>query len=308
MITGIGIDTNVAFAPGNAGPFDISLGFHPPNGVGLEVDGGGFAGGGFLVLDAAKGEYSGGLDLMFEDTIAIRAIGILTTKMPDGGEGFSLLILIATDFPPIQLSFGFTLNGIGGLLGLNRGLDLDVLHGGLRDGSLGSILFPMDVVANAARIISDLGRVFPPQRGLLPLRADGQARLGHADARHAGARRDARPAATDRRDRRHPARRPARGRRPDPQAPGQLRRRRRLRRRPACVRRHALRLARPRLHAHRRHGGARVLEGEREPAADGGRLPSRLHAAADESAGARAPGDRAIRGQSRRRARRRISP
>ena len=43
------------------------------------------------------------------------------------------------------------------------------------------------------------------------------------------------------------------------------------------------------LHAHRRHGGARVLEGERESAADGRRLPSRLHAAADESAGARAP-------------------
>jgi hypothetical protein len=166
MITGIGIDTNVAFVPGNAGPFDISLGFHPPNGVGLSVDGGGFAGGGFLILDAAKGEYAGGLDLMFEDTIAIRAIGILTTKMPDGSEGFSLLILIATDFPPIQLSFGFTLNGVGGLLGLNRGLDIDVLHGGLRDGSLGSILFPVDVVANAARIISDLGRVFPPQRDL----------------------------------------------------------------------------------------------------------------------------------------------
>ena len=166
VITGIGIETDVAFASGNAGPFDISLGFHPPNGVGLEVDGGGFAGGGFLVLDAAKGEYSGGLDLTFEDTIAIRAIGILTTKMPGGGEGFSLLILIATDFPPIQLSFGFTLNGVGGLLGLNRGLDLDALHGGLRDGSLGSILFPVDVVANAARIISDLGRVFPPQRGL----------------------------------------------------------------------------------------------------------------------------------------------
>ena len=35
----------------------------------------------------------------------------------------------------------------------------------LRDGSLNSILFPQDVVANAPRIISDLKRVFPPLDG-----------------------------------------------------------------------------------------------------------------------------------------------
>jgi hypothetical protein len=166
LVAGVGLRTRVIFEKGNAGPFDIALGFKPPNGIGLEVDGGGFAGGGFLVLDAGKGEYTGGLELMFEDTISVRAIGILDTKMPDGTSGFSLLILIVSEFPPIQLSFGFTLLGVGGLLGLNRAAAIDVLEAGVRDGTLQSVLFPTDVVVNAPRIIGDLQRVFPPQRGL----------------------------------------------------------------------------------------------------------------------------------------------
>jgi hypothetical protein len=108
----------------------------------------------------------GGLELMFEGTISVRAIGILDTKMPDATSGFSLLILIVSEFPPIQLSFGFTLLGVGGLLGLNRAAAIDVLKAGVRDGTLQSILFPTDVVANAPRIIGDLQRVFPPQGGL----------------------------------------------------------------------------------------------------------------------------------------------
>jgi hypothetical protein len=165
LVQGIGLRLEVTFQGGNAGPFDVSLGFKPPNGIGLEIDGGGFVGGGFLVLDADKGEYSGGLELLFHDTISVRAVGILDTKMPDGNSGFSLLILIVSEFPPIQLSFGFTLLGVGGLLGLNRGAAIDVLQAGVRDGSLTSILFPVDVVANTPRIIGDLQRAFPPQNG-----------------------------------------------------------------------------------------------------------------------------------------------
>ena len=44
-------------------------------------------------------------------------------------------------------------------------MQVDELQGGVRDGSLNSILFPTDVVANAARIISDLKRIFPPKDG-----------------------------------------------------------------------------------------------------------------------------------------------
>jgi hypothetical protein len=168
IVNGLGFQVAVKLASdnkGNLGPVDIRPSFLPPKGVGLELVAGGFDGGGFLRLDPDKGEYEGGLELTFLGTISVRAVGVLSTRMPDGGEGFSLLIILVSEFPPLQLSYGFTLLGIGGLLGLNRTVLLDALQVGVRDGSLNSILFPADVVANATRIIGDLKRVFPPQDG-----------------------------------------------------------------------------------------------------------------------------------------------
>ena len=161
-LTGVGLRADAIFEPGNAGPFDLDIGFLPPNGVGVSIDGGGFKGGGFLKFDRERGEYSGALELTFAEIVSVRAVGILSTRLPDGKDAFSLLIIIVSEFVPIQLSYGFTLLGVGGLLGLNRTVDLDALQVGVRDGTLNSILFPTDVVANAPRIISDLKRVFPP--------------------------------------------------------------------------------------------------------------------------------------------------
>jgi hypothetical protein len=162
-LQGIGLRADVVFEPGNAGPFDIDIGFKPPTGVGISIDGGGFKGGGLLLFDSAKGEYAGALELTFAGFISVRAVGVLSTRLPDGGDTFSLVIIIVSEFVPIQLSWGFTLLGVGGLLGLNRTVEIDALQVGVRDGTLNSILFPADVVANAPRIISDLKRVFPPQ-------------------------------------------------------------------------------------------------------------------------------------------------
>jgi hypothetical protein len=148
---------------GNLGPLDLGFEFKPPNGVGLLLEGGGFKGGGFLYLDPAKGEYGGALELEFQSLVSVKGVGILNTHMPDGSSGFSLLIIISAEFVPIQLGFGFTLIGVGGLIGLNRTVLFDPLRAGVRDGSLNSVLFPQDVVANAPRIIGDLRRIFPPQ-------------------------------------------------------------------------------------------------------------------------------------------------
>ena len=137
-------------------------------------------GGGFLGLDPAKGEYFGALELSFEGVISLKAVGIINTKLPDGSNGFALLILVTAEFTPIQLGFGFTLIGVGGLLGLNRSLDTEALRQGVRTGSITSILFPPDVVGNITKIISDLEVVLPDRAGALRGRADGQARLGHA--------------------------------------------------------------------------------------------------------------------------------
>jgi hypothetical protein len=168
VVEQIGMEVDFALddnRKGNAGPLDVSVGFKPPTGAGLSVDAGLVKGGGFLLFDPAKAEYAGVAELTIADIVSVKAIGLVTTRMPDGSRGFSLLLIITTDFPPIQLGFGFTLNAVGGLLGLNRSVLVDVLREGVRTNAIASILFPTDVVANAPRIISDLQAVFPPKNG-----------------------------------------------------------------------------------------------------------------------------------------------
>ena len=160
----IGADAAISFPPngsGRLGMADFHLDFVPPKGVGLALDAGVIKGGGFLSVDAAKGEYAGALELTFQDVIALKAIGIINTKLPDGSPGFALLILVTAEFVPIQLGFGFTLVGVGGLLGLNRRLDTEALRVGVRTGALNSVLFPQDIIANITRIISDIKDIFP---------------------------------------------------------------------------------------------------------------------------------------------------
>lgn len=164
VVDRIGVNAAISFpsdGKGRLGLADIDFAFAPPRGVGLSLDTGVIKGGGFLYLDFDKGEYYGALELSFQGVIALKAIGIINTKMPDGSEGFALLILITAEFTPIQLGFGFTLNGVGGLLAVNRTTNIDALKSGVRTGAISSILFPQDIVANINRIISDLKSIFP---------------------------------------------------------------------------------------------------------------------------------------------------
>jgi uncharacterized protein DUF6603 len=150
---------------GNLGPLDVAFGFKPPKGVGLSVNAGVVKGGGYLFLDFDRGEYAGALELTIADFLSLKAIGLITTRMPDGSQGFSLLIIITAEFSPgLQLGYGFKLIGVGGLLGLNRTVVLQALAEGVRTNAVDGILFPTDPVANAPRIISDLRTIFPPYR------------------------------------------------------------------------------------------------------------------------------------------------
>lgn len=161
----MGLSFNFDFKPagkGNLGIANVTPGFKPPNGVGLAIDASVVVGGGYLFFDFDKQQYAGVMELELAETISVKAIGLLTTRMPDGSKGFSLLVIITVEgFTPIQLGFGFTLTGIGGLLGVNRTASVDALRSGIRTGTVGSILFPDDPVRNAPRIVSDVGTVFP---------------------------------------------------------------------------------------------------------------------------------------------------
>jgi hypothetical protein len=150
---------------GNLGIANFELGFKPPDGAGMAIDASVVVGGGYLFFDRENEQYAGILQLEIKKRIALKAIGLLTTRMPDGSKGFSLLIIITAEFPPIQLSYGFTLNGVGGLIGINRTMMLDALRTGIKAHALDSILFPKDPVARAPQIISDLRTIFPPAEG-----------------------------------------------------------------------------------------------------------------------------------------------
>jgi hypothetical protein len=132
-------------------------GLKPPSGAGLAIDAGVIKGGGFLIFDPDRGEYGGILDVKLMQ-IGVKAIGLLSTKNPGG---WSLLLIITAQLPPIQLGFGFTMTGIGGLLGVQHTINTSALSSGLSTGSLDSFLFPQNPIANAPQIINQLRTIFP---------------------------------------------------------------------------------------------------------------------------------------------------
>jgi hypothetical protein len=148
---------------GNLGPLDLDFGFKPPSGIAMSIDAGGFKGGGFLSIDDPR--YVGALQLTFASGFNISAICIITTKLPGGEEGYSLLVVITVEFSPaIQVGMGIAITGFGGMLALHRSINTDAVRKGLKNGMLESILFPQDILGNPEKIISDLESAFPIEK------------------------------------------------------------------------------------------------------------------------------------------------
>jgi len=138
----------------------ISVKPKPPYATGLRVDAGVVKGGGFLRYKEDTGEYGGVLDLQFTK-IGVTAIGLIGTH-----PSFSLVVVIGVHFlPKIELGFGFTLSGLGGLLAIERRVDTDALRKDIRDGTAGLMLFPENPVDAAPKILDTLGTAFPVQAG-----------------------------------------------------------------------------------------------------------------------------------------------
>ena len=148
---------------GSAGVGDVSIAFKPPSGAGITIDAAGVSGGGFLEHDPAKSEYQGVLTLQF-DNVTLQAFGLITTQV-GGQSGYSLLALVDANFPPISLGWGFTLNGVGGLLAMHRTADTDALGAALRADKLGTILFPKAAISNAPAVLAELDTLFPTAAG-----------------------------------------------------------------------------------------------------------------------------------------------
>jgi hypothetical protein len=161
----LGITADLQFQSGNLGPVDLSLGAKPPTGLGIAIDAGLAAGGGFISYDPVQGRYAGVLSVALADVVTVNVIAVIDTKLPNGDQGFSFLMIITFDFPPVNIGFGFTINGVGGLGGVNRTMVIDALQAGLRAHDLNNILFPADPIDNAPQIISEIETFFPPAQG-----------------------------------------------------------------------------------------------------------------------------------------------
>lgn len=144
---------------------DINLDFKAPTGIGITVDTGPVKGGGFLSLDRDKGEYFGALELAIDIKcleFTLKAFGLIQTKLPGASkDDYSLFVVISTEFEPIPLVFGLTLNGVGGLFGHNRTADISLIQSEMRSPSLENILFLKDPIANISKLITETGRYFP---------------------------------------------------------------------------------------------------------------------------------------------------
>lgn len=157
----IGLKGRLTTDGGNLGPVDLSLSFRMPSGLGVSVDAGPVAGGGFLSYDDATGRYAGALELQVFK-YAVKAVGLLDTRVPGGSPAYSFVVLVTAEFNPIPLGWGFTLDGVGGIAGIHRRLDVDALRSRFVDGGIEHLLFAENPVRDAVAIVSDLAAVFPP--------------------------------------------------------------------------------------------------------------------------------------------------
>ena len=132
-LAGVGAGAELRFTRGNLGPVDFGLTALRPTGFGLSVAVGPVRGGGSIAYDDATGRYAGQFQLQV-GPVGVAAGVMLDTRVP-GSPGYALLVQLRADFPAIQVGFGFALTSVGGLLALNRRIDMDALRARLAGGS-----------------------------------------------------------------------------------------------------------------------------------------------------------------------------
>jgi hypothetical protein len=121
----------------------------------------GLPGGGALVRLPGNGGYGGTLELPL-GPVQISAAAVLAVI--DGQSSF-LAIMGASFLPPIQLSFGFSLDRVGGIIGINRRADSEALRAAQRTGTAGDVLFAVRPPASPLDLVIAADRLFPFNRG-----------------------------------------------------------------------------------------------------------------------------------------------
>ncbi|MGH8863111.1 MAG: DUF6603 domain-containing protein, partial [Burkholderiales bacterium] len=137
-------------------------GLVPPTGLGISFEAGPVSGGGFLA--ALPGDqFAGGFEAK---VLGIGVAAFALFGSADGAPAFVGILGIRLPLPGVQIGFGFAISGVGGLIGINRRADTDVLREQLASGASGQILFCDDPLKNGLTVIGQLPRMFPAARGV----------------------------------------------------------------------------------------------------------------------------------------------
>jgi hypothetical protein len=123
--------------------------------------GGGLPGGGAAIRLPADAGYGGLLQVPLG---AVQIDAAAVVKMNQGRVSI-LAILGASFLPPVQLSFGFSLDRVGGIVGVDRQLDLEALRLAVRTGTAGDVLLADQPPADPLVLITAVDRLFPPRAG-----------------------------------------------------------------------------------------------------------------------------------------------
>ncbi|MGZ3113485.1 DUF6603 domain-containing protein [Streptomyces sp. H62] len=164
FIDGAGIELPVALSSGTRPGLD---GSNPrprfPDAIGTELKVPPVSGGG-MVRRNEDHSYGGLIDM---DLGVLRLQAMALFRPPEGDAPTSFLVLLAAQFPSpgIQLGLGFALEAVGGLVGINRRVEVTALQQLVRDGNADHVLFPDRAVERAKEIIGSLGSAFPVAPG-----------------------------------------------------------------------------------------------------------------------------------------------
>ncbi|MBP8805456.1 MAG: hypothetical protein KBG48_06640 [Kofleriaceae bacterium] len=161
-LEGVGSQLLVALpAEAPARDFHVDFDVRPPDGAAISIENAIVRGSGYLRCVGPR--YLGGLSLEALG-VSLSAFGLLDTDVP--GAGYSLAAVIAAGFRPVPLPLGFTLEGVGGLIGIHRRVDTEALRGAVRTAAgMAELFFPADPMAQAERLTTELGRYFPAAEG-----------------------------------------------------------------------------------------------------------------------------------------------
>jgi hypothetical protein len=161
-----GVGAAFPFRIGQGGGFGFDAGAIAPlapSGITAELTLPVASGAGFLAT-TRDGAFVGAFDLDL-GFVAVRALAVL--QPAEGRRPLSLAVLIAVEFPypGIQLGLGFSLSAVGGIVAINRGVDLLALEAAVLDGRAVALLAPAGAESNPAAALATLAEIFPTTAG-----------------------------------------------------------------------------------------------------------------------------------------------